>query len=374
MQFSQIIGLDELKNTLISSVKNQHVAHAQLFLGKEGSANLALALAYATFLNCQNPQENDSCGKCNSCHKFNKLIHPDLHFVFPTATTKKITKREEALSASFMKEWRSFVGENIYGNVTDWATFLETENKQLGIPVQEGRNIIRSFSLKSTEATYKILIIWLPELMNVSAANAILKILEEPPPRSIFLLVANQSDRMLTTILSRTQIVVVRSFGQNEVVDYLTTHLALEQTKATQLAAIVEGNMQEAIRLAYQSSNNARDMFVEWMRLCYKNEVAGMLTLMEKFSEIGKENQKSLLQYALIMFRECLTYRLAGEDLSKIDIETLDFVKKFSNFIHEGNIEWLSRSFNEAYRHLERNANVKILFLDLSLQIARRIK
>jgi DNA polymerase III subunit delta' len=372
MQFSQIIGLEDIKHTLVSSVQKNHVAHAQLFLGKEGSANLALAVAYATLLNCENktPESTDSCGSCPSCYKFNRLIHPDFHFIVPTATTKHITKRDEAVSSVFMREWREFFLKNPYANLKEWSSAFGAEGKQCIIPVEDGRNIIKSLALKAFEAEYKILIIWLPELMNLNAANAILKILEEPPQKTIFLLVANNSENMLATIQSRTQLVLVRPFQDEEIIHFLTENVKIAPEQASKIAILADGSMNEALRLVNDTQDLSQDTFRDWMRICFRFDIANMIKEADKFSDLEKEAQKSLLQYGINMLREAFAYKFGGENLVRADKQMLDFIKNFSKVIHEYNVEMLCEKFSESFFHLERNANSKILFLNLSLQVA----
>ena len=204
MRFSDIIGLEDTKQQLIAAVKSNHVAHAQLFFGSEGSANLALALAFATYINCTNQSDSDSCGTCASCTKIDKLVHPDVQFIFPVSSTKKVTGKS-VVSSSYMNEWRSFILNNPYSGIEQWSASYGAENKQSNISKEESRNIIKNLSLKAFEAEYKIMLIWLPEFMHPSAANGILKILEEPPKKTIFLLVTNDYEKLLTTILSRCQ-------------------------------------------------------------------------------------------------------------------------------------------------------------------------
>lgn len=342
------------------------------FFGKEGSANLALAVAYATLLNCENktPGSTDACGTCPSCYKFNRLIHPDLHFIVPTATTKQISKRDEALSSAFMKEWREFFLKNPYGTLKEWSVAFGAEGKQCIIPVEDGRNIIRSLALKAFEAEYKVLIIWLPELMNVNAANAILKILEEPPAKTLFLLVANNSENMLATIQSRTQLVLVRPFQDEEIVQFLTENMKIAPEHASKIAMLADGNMNDAQRFINEAQDLSQDAFRDWMRVCFRFDIPSMIKEADRFNDLEKESQKSLLQYAINMLRESFAYKFGGESLVRADKQVLDFIKNFSKVIHERNVEILSEKFTETFFHLERNANARILFLNLSLQIA----
>ncbi|GAB4333367.1 MAG: hypothetical protein OHK0038_09410 [Flammeovirgaceae bacterium] len=374
MKFSEIIGLDETKQMLIQAIRQGHIAHAQLFIGNEGSANLAIALAYATYLNCTQKLDNDSCGECPSCRKYDKLLHPDLNFIFPTNTTKKITKREEALSnGELLKDWRKFVLENPYRNLTEWAAFIGAENKQCIIPKEESRNIIKALSFKAFEADYKVMIIWQPEWMHDATANAILKILEEPPAKTVFILVANQIEKILATILSRTQKVVVRAFDDKEIAQYLQEKEGCSLEKATEVAYLAEGNLQEAIRLIDQVQDDQQTFFKEWMRECYKGDYQAILKRSEDFKAWGREAQKSLMQYSLGIIREALISKYSPE-LSHITPAKQEFVQNFAKIIHASNAEMLQKELNQAYYHLERSASANITFVNLSISIHSTFK
>ncbi|MCS7018277.1 MAG: DNA polymerase III subunit delta [Cytophagales bacterium] len=376
MRFSDIIGFEELKQTLVAAVRKGHIPHAQLWLGREGSPHLALSLGYATFLNCESRSETstDSCGTCASCYKYDRYIHPDLHFVFPTATTKQVTKREDAVSSAFLKEWREFLKNKPYGNLADWAAELGVENKQCIIPVQEGRNIIKSLSLKSFEANYKVMLIWLPELMNASAANSILKILEEPPEKTIFLLVAQQIEQVLPTILSRTQLVSVRPYTDAELVATLTQHYKLPSEKAHQTALLANGNLNQALRLLEAAEQTGQHAFRHWMRLCVKPDITALIKEADRFATLDKESQKGVLQYGLTILRETLTFQYVGEEQTRLMPEAMEFVQQFSKVINERNLVALSSIFNRTYYEIERNANPRMAFLSLSLRIGNLLK
>ncbi len=374
MLFADIPGQEDTKKTLINSVKKNHIAHAQLFAGKEGSANMAMALAYGMYINCEAQKENDSCGECASCSKFKKLIHPDLHFIFPVNTTKEVPK--DAVSALFMKEWRSFLINNPYATIHSWGDTIGTENKQLIINTDDSRSIIKALSLKSFEGEYKVMIIWLPELMKTEGANAILKILEEPPAKTVFLMVSNNIDRLLTTIQSRTQKVMIPSFSDDEVKKYIIEKYSVEDKKATRIAFLADGNMDAAIRLTdeHETEDN-HDMFRDWMRLCYNlykktNNLIELNQWTEAFGALGREGQKTMLQYGINIMRETLVFRHTAQQLVRLQQEDLVFVEKFSQTLTDEMIETVSNRLNETFYHIERNASAKITFMDTSFFIA----
>ncbi|QHL88977.1 DNA polymerase III subunit delta [Nibribacter ruber] len=371
MQFSQIYGHQETKQLLLNSVQAQHVAHAQLFFGPEGGANLALALAYAQYLNCETPTAEDSCGTCSSCSKISKLIHPDVNFVMPVTKTKD---QSEALSKHFIKHWRTFLADSPYQTLNDWMQYIGADNKQGNIAREESRELIRTTALKAFEAKYKVVIIWLPELLHSTTANALLKLLEEPPAATVFLLVSNSTDKVLTTILSRTQLVKVRMFTEEEVMHYLTEQQNVDKDTAYQVAQLAEGNLQAARVLSKEMTSDYFTFFLSWMRLCYNHKFDGIIEQSEDFQKLGRENQKNFLQFALNLLRKVLLYGVDSHLITFLPAPEMDFVQKFSKLIHQGNGAQLSEQINEAHYHIERNAHPKITFLDTSIQIAHLIR
>ncbi len=370
MLFQDIPGQEVIKQKLRDALKGDHVAHAQLFAGPEGSANLAMALAFATYLNCENRTETDACGQCASCVKNAKLVHPDLHFIFPTSATPKF-KREDATSDKFLTEWRSFLLSTPYGNVTDWSFHFGWENKQVIIPRKESRNIINSLSLKAFEGTYKIMLIWLPELMNVNAANGILKILEEPPEKTIFLMVSSDANRLLTTIISRTQILRIPAFSDEEIKSALVTKEGLDAEKTDQIAYLAEGNLRIAGHLADGDANEVQELFKNWMRLCFTWDFKGMTKMADDFQKSGKEQQKSLFNAGTKVLRDTLINQFETEDLVRVPASEAGFIQNFGKVFNPDKIAQVTPKLEEAHYHIERNANAKILFLDLSLSIAQ---
>ncbi|MFT7031688.1 MAG: DNA polymerase-3 subunit delta' [Cyclobacteriaceae bacterium] len=370
MRFSEIIGLEDTKQQLIAAVKSNHVAHAQLFFGSEGSANLALALAFATYINCTNQSDSDSCGTCTSCTKIDKLVHPDVQFIFPVSSTKKVTGKN-VVSTSYMNEWRSFTLNNPYGGIEQWSASYGAENKQSNISKEESRNIIKNLSLKAFEAEYKIMIIWLPEFMHPSAANGILKILEEPSKKTIFLLVTNDYEKLLTTILSRCQLLKIRSFNEAEIAKNLEEKHGVYPQKAAKIAALAEGNLTKASTLIDEIEEDAHKIFRDWMRLCWTKNFTELSMMNDIFSSMNKTTQLMLFQYGLNMMREALISKMATINEAKLNEDEKSFVGNFGKALSLSVLENISEELNKGQYHLGRNASSKILFMDMSLSIGR---
>lgn len=372
MLFRDIPGLQPLKQTLIQSVRQHHVAHAQLFHGPMGSGNLALALAFATYLNCEDRQTDDACGICASCMKMRKLAHPDVHHIFPVANTKKIKDNE---SDAFMPLWRQFVAEQSYGTLSDWLIFMGVEgNRQGNISAEEARNVIKKIAYKAYEGEYKILILWQPESLNMYSANALLKVLEEPPSNTIFLLVCNDANRLITTILSRTQRIAIPAFSAEDIAEYLTKKQSTDEKRVRQIAYLADGNLAYALELSEGGDNDQHPWFINWMRACYKADLLTLVPMADTYDAMPKETQKSMLEYGLSLFRDLFLWQNGAESLVRLEGEELTFIQNFAKVVKSHYVESLTQALSEAYYHLERNARAKIVFLDLSLIIARLIK
>lgn len=370
MRFADIPGLYESKNLLVQAVKNNHVAHAQLFYGQQGSGNMAMALAFATYLNCTDKQDGDSCGKCPSCLKMDKLIHPDLQFVFPASSTKSVTGKN-VVSSSYLKEWREYLLANPYGSLVDWSAHYGAENKQANISKEESRNIVKSMTMTSFEGEYKILVIWLPEYMHTTAANGILKILEEPPSKTIFLMVSCDYERLLTTILSRCQLFKIPNFSTEDIEEFLTNQHSVPPEKAKSIAALSDGNIRQAVESIDESENDDHTLFRDWMRQCWTKDFIKINQTNDAFFKMSKTAQKLFLQYAMNMLRHALVHHLMPEETEKLNSEEQGFVANFGKALNEQKIEKISGEINTALYHLERNANIRILFLDLSISIGQ---
>ena len=373
MLFNEIIGCDATKEALLRSVETNHLAHALLFDGPMGSANLALALALATYVNCEDKQLNDSCGRCASCAKMQKLVHPDLHLIFPVANIANKGKTSEA----FLADWRKFILETPYRTLPDWLDYIDADNKQGNITAEESRNILQKLSLKAYEGAYKIMLIWLPELLNIASANALLKVLEEPPAHTLFLLVTNQPDKLLITILSRTQRVAVRPFTDDEVAMHLRQYLNLDEAKATRVAYLANGDLSAAIRLAKQEDGDGptqHGWFAEWMRLCYRQDLMALVKQADQFDGFSKERQKGLLEYGLHTCRDLFLWQQGAAELLRLPDTELTFIKNFAKVLTPDHVERIVADLNEAVFHLERNARAKMILLDMSLTFSRLIR
>lgn len=373
MQFADIPGLPETKKHLINAVKQNHLAHALLFHGPEGSASLTMALALSTFLYCQNPSEEDSCGTCPACQRMAKLIMPDLNFAFPLISKSKEDKKEEKEDkVDHLANFRKFALELPYGNIHDYIYFNGMEKKQLNISVGAARKIIQTLSLVSFEGGYKMMLIWGAEYLNTEASNALLKILEEPQHKTIFMLITSQPEQLLTTILSRTQKVMIRAFSDEEIQEFLISSGSCDEQSASQIAMIADGNLREALRLVNQVEDQQVAWVRDWFRLCNRRNFKEIFALSDAYHKYDKEAQKSVLQTGMNVLREILLKNSSVDSLLRTKGEDRDFIEKISgNVLKEDHIPGLYHLFNQAHYHLERNGNAKLIFTDLSMEIAR---
>lgn len=353
-------------------MQNKRISHAQMFLGKEGNGGIPMALAYARYILCENRTEADACGTCRNCIRMDKLEHPDVHFSFPV----QLVSKKVDCSDDVVNSWREMILENPYFSTGDWYDKQLGNKKQGTIGTKEAESIVKKLSLKSFEGNYKILIMWLPELMNISASNKLLKIIEEPPAKTLFLLVSENSDRIITTILSRTQLVKVLPAKEDEIAQYLADRYEISIEEATNFAHLAERNVAEAIHLIKHSESSSFNIenFVQWMRICYKRDVAETINWVDGIAKAGREDQKSFLKYCLQMFRNAIVGHYTGGETVTLTAEQSAFLKKFAPFINHNNIVPLSEAIEEAHYHIERNANPKIMFLDVSLKIFLQLK
>jgi DNA polymerase-3 subunit delta' len=375
MNFSRIPGQKETIEKLIRSVKEERVSHAQIFSGPEGCGSLAVALAYAKYISCENRTEEDSCGTCKSCLKYEKMIHPDLHFVFPVI--KKDKKDTEPVSDSFIEAWREFVGKSPYFTINSWLNSIEVGNAQGLIFSSEAAEIIKKLNLKTFESDFKIMIIWLPEKMHPSAANKLLKLIEEPPEKTVFLLVSDEPDKVIPTILSRCQHIRLPGFTNDEIRDYLTGNFNTDRQKAAETAKVANGNIIKAAGLLENEDSSIQnlDRFKNLMRFAWKRDILSLISWSEDISATGREAQKNFLTYSLRILRENLMLTLGQlkNNLVFLAGDEASFSGNFHPFITQNNIYHLTDEFNLAFSHVEANGNAKIIFLDLALKVTRLI-
>ncbi len=369
MQFKDIVGQEVVKKHLIQTVKDERISHAQLFLGPEGSGSLALALAYAQFISCENKQENDSCGECSSCRKYNKLVHPDLHFSYPF-----FAKHKEDTALNFIEEWRKAFLANPYLGLDEWRDQLSADNKQANINIAEAHSIIQKLSLKPFESEYKVLILWLPEYLE-KEGNALLKVIEEPSQKTLFLLVAQSQEQILNTIISRTQIVKIPKLRTQDIEEFLTKDKGVDATSAAQLSYLSNGNLQTAQHLLIHQENDFHELLRNWLGACYQNNGLKIVELSEvEMSKMGRENQKNFLRYGINLIRECMLFLAETPGLIHLPEKELEFISKFSQILNLAKAEVIAEELEKAHYHIERNANPKILFLDVSLKLVKILK
>ena len=373
MQFKDIVGQQEIKDRLIKSVINNKVSHAQLFFGTEGVGKLAIAIAYAQYINCTNKTETDSCGECSSCKKYNKLMHPDLHFVFPVV---KIGSKE-VISDDHIQEWREFVNKNSYFTYNEWIEQLENENKKGGIFVHESKSILKKINLTTYESEYKVMIFWLAEKMNMQTSNKLLKIIEEPPVKTLFILISENTEAIITTIKSRTQPVKIPKIDDDSLKAYLQEYSTITDNNEIETAVkFSNGSLTSLNKYINETDENSElfDFFVRFMRTCYKFSIDEINNLASEFTRLKREKQKRFFKLSLRLIRENFMLNTNNDNLSVLTIQEQSFANKFSNFIHQGIIEDLYNELNKAHYDIDRNGSDKIIFYDTAIKINKLLR
>jgi DNA polymerase III subunit delta' len=390
MQFQNITGQTATKQQLVQMIQHNRLSHALLFLGKEGSGPLQLAMAFAQYIVCEKingkqtkviaepslfgepepqttnhkPQTiNDSCGECAACKKANELVHPDIHFSYPVITKKP---GEKPISADFIKEWREFTVQNPYGNVYDWLQFIGAENKQGNITATECNDINRTMSLKSFESEYKILIMWLPEFLG-KEGNKLLKLIEEPPPNTLFIFVAENEDLILPTILSRTQLVKIPLLTNLEVEAALELKEGVKIEKAQQIAAVADGNYREALQLLQHAEDDWQLMLRDWLNAVLKTGPVAQVKWIEETAKLGREKQKQFLKYFIHLLEQAVRLRAIGAP--QVQNDETDFALRLNKICSIGQQEAIITELDKASYYIERNANAKMLFHALSIRL-----
>ena len=367
MFFRDIIGQDKAKQRLMHEAQEGKIPHARLFCGPEGTGKLPLAIAYARYLSCLNPGKDDACGTCPNCVKYNRLAHPDLHFVFPVI--KK--KGKDAVSDDFLAEWRELCSNQLYFNMDTWLKEMGAENQQALIYVKESDEITRKLSLKSSQGGKKIMIIWLPEKMNADCSNKLLKLLEEPAEQTVFLLVSEEPDKLLPTILSRTQRFFLLGIEDEKIAEELSKQFGIDEKEAISIAHRCEGSWLKALEAIHLNEDRELffELFVSLMRLAYQRKIREMKQWSETLAAMGRERQKSFLHYTQRMLRENFIYNFRDPNLNRMDETEKNFATRFAPYINEGNVIDIMNEISEAQKHIEQNVNARMVFFDFSLKM-----
>ncbi|MGB7842309.1 MAG: DNA polymerase III subunit delta' [Salinimicrobium sp.] len=377
MLFSEVLGLPHIKNHLTTTADNGRIPHAQLFVGPAGSGTLPMAIAYAQYVLCRNTGAENNTGS-DSCNlKMNKLSHPDLHFAFPVANNDKIKKNP--VSSNFLEEWRQFLQQNPYGSLYDWYQKLGIENKQGQIGVNEAQEVVKSLSLKSYEGGFKVMIIWMADKMNTSAANKLLKLIEEPPNETLFILITEEEENIIQTIRSRCQTLSFPPLNEAVIAEGLMNKENCDRAKALTVAHRANGSFTKALHLLEQNSGEEQfeEWFVTWVRSAFKAKgnkaaIGDLISWSETIAATGRESQKKFLLFCLDFFRQALLQNYKTTDLVFMEPQVKGFeLKKFAPFINGNNIMGITAELEDAIFHIERNGNAKIILTDLSIKLTR---
>lgn len=368
MLFGDIIGQKDIKQRLLHECEQGRIPHALLFCGPEGCGKLPMALAYACYLLCERPNGTERCNSCPACFKLDKLVHPDLHFAFPVI---KKGSAKEATSDLFLPEWRNLLTHSAYIDSNSWLEAMGAENQQALIYAAESDEIRRKLMLKSSEGGRKIMIIWQAERMNVQAANKLLKLLEEPPADTVFILVSNEPERLLSTITSRTQRITFHKLSDDEISDALQQRNGLSEEDARHIARTVNGNYTAALQTisTRKDEDIFFDSFTSLMRLSYQRKIKDMMKWSEEVASWGRERQKHFLGYCQRLIRENFIYNFHRPELNYLSTEEARFSTRFARFVNERNVIGISEELAAAQRDIEQNVNPKMVFFDFSLKM-----
>lgn len=379
MLFSQILGQDYIKNHLTKSASSGRIPHAQLFVGPEGSGTLAMAIAYSQYVLCGNLDGENNTGN-ESCNlKFKSISHPDLHFIFPTVTTEDVKTKPKSID--FMVDWRQFIAENPYGGLFDWYKILGVQNKQGEIRVDDAQEILKALALKSYEGGYKMVIVWMADKMNISASNKLLKLLEEPPEKTVFILISENEEDIIQTIRSRCQVLHFNGLSEKIIADGLILRENIEASLADKIAHQAQGNYNKALLLLDEESEELpfEEWFVLWVRAAFRAKgnaaaIQDLILWSEQIASLGRETQKKFLTFCIDMFRQALLLNYETPKLVYMEMKVPKFkLENFAPFVNGNNINDIFKELSDAMYHIERNGNAKIILTDLSIKLTRLI-
>ena len=377
MLFKDILGQDHIKNHLTHSADNGRIPHAQLFVGPEGCGTLPMAIAYSQYILCKNTS-GENLGGIEACNlKFESIAHPDLHFAFPVTTSEKV--KSKPVSNFYLEEWRQLIKQQPYGNLFDWYKLLGVENKQGQIGVEEAQEIVKSLSLKSYEGGYKVMIIWMADKLNIAAANKLLKLIEEPPNKTVFILITEDEDQIINTIKSRCQVLHFPPLSEEVIKNALIKNFSLENSIASKIAHQANGNYNKACDLVYHDSedNQFEEWFIFWIRSAFKatgnkSAIHDLISWSEEIAKNGRETQKQFLNFCLDFFRQAMLLNYKADELVFLEPKSEKFkLENFAPFVHGNNILEISDELQDAIYHIERNGNSKIILTDLSIKLTR---
>ena len=377
MLFKDILGQDHIKNHLTHSADNGRIPHAQLFVGPEGCGTLPMAIAYSQYILCKNAN-GENLGGIEACNlKFESIAHPDLHFAFPVTTSEKV--KSKPVSNFYLEEWRQLIKQQPYGNLFDWYKLLGVENKQGQIGVEEAQEIVKSLSLKSYEGGYKVMIIWMADKLNIAAANKLLKLIEEPPNKTVFILITEDEDQIINTIKSRCQVLHFPPLSEEVIKNALIKNFSLENSIASKIAHQANGNYNKACDLVYHDSedNQFEEWFIFWIRSAFKakgnkSAIHDLISWSEEIAKNGRETQKQFLNFCLDFFRQAMLLNYKADELVFLEPKSEKFkLENFAPFVHGNNILEISDELQDAIYHIERNGNSKIILTDLSIKLTR---
>ena len=379
MLFSEILGQEHIKNHLTQSASSGRIPHAQLFVGPEGSGTLPMAIAYAQYILCNN-QNGENTGENAACNlKFDKIAHPDLHFAYPTVTTTEVKKSPKSID--FITDWREFILQQPYGGLFDWYAVLGVENKQGEIRVDDAQEILKSLSLKSYEGGHKIMIVWMADKLNISASNKLLKLLEEPPEKTIFILISENEEDIIQTIRSRCQILHFNGLSQAVIAEALVSRENIDPNQAQKIAHQAQGNFNKALHLVHDDSEEFpfEEWFVTWVRAAFRakkdaSAIQDLILWSEKIAALGRESQKKFLEFCIEIFRQALMMNYEATELVYFEPKVPKFkLENFAPYVNGNNIQDIYNEISEAMYHVERNGNAKIILTDLSIKLTRLI-
>ena len=372
MKRKEVIGQEEVWQRLITMVREDRLPHAIMLCGPQGCGKMALALAFASYLICQNREGHDeACGECRQCKMLEKWGHPDLLFSYPTIKTPNMGTEHKPVSEDFAEEWRNMISRSPYFNIEQWMTEIGAENQQAIITAGESDELNRKLSLKSSQGGYKVSVIWLPERMNIECANKILKLIEEPPSQTIFIMVSENPDNLLETIRSRVQRIDVKKTDNESIQKALVGKYGISEDDAMRVARLANGDWLTAVSELSADGENKEFLadFQSLMRLAYQRNVRELKHWSENINSYGREKQKRFLTYFLRLIRESFMYNFQQPELSYMTSQEEAFTANFARFVNESNILQITELANKAIRDISQNANGKIVFFDMALQM-----